>query len=392
MISERDKLREFAARYTAAWCSRDPAGVAAFYSPGGLLVVDDGAPAHGRPAISEAVQSFMTTFRDSRMVMDDVLVRSESAEFHWTLMGAGAVAGGTGNGVRISGFEVWRFGKDGLIAESRLHVDRSAHERRSERGVEGRTGTSAHRFVRHLVSGLSSRPSLTGSETILGSFPPFEHHFVTGRQENYCIHDGYRSRQAAASFDDSANDDHWQLEVYKFAREVSDKYGLQTICDVGCGSGYKLVTHFADFVTIGIDLPATCNFLRAKWPDRCWIDADPEVVPSQQIDLVIASDVIEHVPDPDELVRYIKRLSPRYAVISTPDRNLLRVGTHDGPPANPAHVREWSFAEFHAYIAQSFRIEEHFISCAAQGTQCLLCTPVDDANRSRESRARDDSR
>ena len=77
---------------------------------------------------------------------------------------------------------------------------------------------------------------------------------------------------------------------------------------------------------------------------------------------------------------------------STPDRNLLRVGTHDGPPANPAHVREWSFAEFHAYIAQSFRIEEHFISCAAQGTQCLLCTPIDDATRPRDWPTRDDSR
>jgi len=56
------------------------------------------------------------------------------------------------------------------------------------------------------------------------------------------------------------------------------------------------------------------------------------------------------------------------------DRNLLRVRTHDGPPKNPAHVREWSFAEFHAYIAPWFHIEHYFISCAAQGTQCLLCT------------------
>jgi hypothetical protein len=224
------------------------------------------------------------------------------------------------------------------------------------------------------AAGLSSRPSLAGSETILGSFPPFEHHSLTGRKENYCIHDGYCPREAATYFDDTSNDGQWQLEVYKFAREVSDQYGLKVICDVGCGSGYKLVSYFTEFTTIGIDVPATCDFLRKKWPDRGWINANYEVVPSQNVDLVIASDVIEHVLNPDELLRYIKLLCPRYVVFSTPDRNLLRAGTHDGPPGNPAHVREWSFAEFHAYIAQWFQIKEHFISCAAQGTQCLLCT------------------
>jgi len=377
MIAEPDKLREFAVRYTAAWCSQDPASVAAFYSPGGSLIINDDAPARGRRAIAEAVQLFMTAFPDLRVVMDNILVRSDRAEYYWTLTGVNTGPGGTGKRVRISGFEAWKFREDGLIAESRGHFDSADYKRQIERGAEEsrRLETSARKVARHLVSGLSSRPSLAGSETILGSFPPFEHHFVTGRKEHYCIHDGYCPRQATVYFDDASNDDQWQLEVYKFAREVCDKYGLKAICDVGCGSGYKLVTYFKEFATIGIDLPATCDFLRKKWPDRCWIDASYEAGPLQQIDLVIASDVIEHVLNPDELLRYIKQLSPGYVVLSTPDRNLLRVGTHDGPPKNPAHVREWSFAEFHAYVAQWFHIEEHFISCAAQGTQCLLCTP-----------------
>jgi hypothetical protein len=251
-------------------------------------------------------------------------------------------------------------------------VDTRQIERRMEE-PPGRE-TSAHKFARNLVSGTSSRPSIAGSETILGSFPSFEQHFITGSNENYCIHDGYCPREAPQSFDDTSNEGQWQLEVYKFAREVCDKYGLKVICDLGCGSGYKLVTHFKEFTTIGIELPAICDFLRKKWPDRCWIDADHEVVPSQPVDLIIASDVIEHVLNPDELLIYIEKLCPRYIVLSTPDRNLLRAGTHDGPPKNPAHVREWSFVEFHAYIARWFHIENHFISCAAQGTQCLLCT------------------
>ena len=41
------RLREFAKQYTAAWCSQDPASVAAFFSPAGSLKVNDGAPAVG---------------------------------------------------------------------------------------------------------------------------------------------------------------------------------------------------------------------------------------------------------------------------------------------------------------------------------------------------------
>ena len=79
--------------------------------------------------------------------------------------------------------------------------------------------------------------------------------------------------------------------------------------------------------------------------------------------------------NPDELLDDVQRLGPKYIVLSTPDRNLLRQGTHAGPPHNPTHMREWSYAEFRAYIGSRFRIEAHFITWAAQATQCVLCRP-----------------
>ena len=47
--------------------------------------------------------------------------------------------------------------------------------------------------------------------------------------------------------------------------------------------------------------------------------------------------------------------------MSTPDRNLLRNGTHNGPPANLHHFREWSFAEFGRYLSEQFTLEAHSI-------------------------------
>ncbi len=136
MMPESAKLREFAQRYTAAWCSQDSATVAAHYSPDGSLSINDGAPATGRSAITEVAQGFMTAFPDMQVLMDDLLVQDDRAIYHWTLIGTNTGPGGTEQRVRISGFEVWKIGDDGLIAESQGHFDSAAYKRQLERGVE----------------------------------------------------------------------------------------------------------------------------------------------------------------------------------------------------------------------------------------------------------------
>ncbi len=136
MIADPTKLRDFALRYTAAWCSQDSASVAAFYSPDGSLSINDGAPAAGRSAITKVAQGFMTAFPDMQVVMDNLLVQGDRAVYHWTLIGTNTGPGGTGQRVRISGFEEWKLGDDGLIAESRGHFDSAAYKRQLERGVE----------------------------------------------------------------------------------------------------------------------------------------------------------------------------------------------------------------------------------------------------------------
>jgi predicted ester cyclase len=129
MPADPSKLREFAVRYTAAWCSQDAASVAAFYSADGSLSVNDSAPAVGRSAITAVAQSFMTAFPDMRVVMDEVLVRDDRAEYRWTLSGTNTGPGGTGHRVRLSGFELWQIGADGLIASSQGHFDISEYQR-----------------------------------------------------------------------------------------------------------------------------------------------------------------------------------------------------------------------------------------------------------------------
>ena len=135
METDADKLRDFAARYTAAWCSQDPASVAAFYSPDGSLRINDGPAAVGRIAITQAAQSFMTALPDLCVVMDDLRLEAGETEYHWTLSGTNTGPGGTGRSVRISGYERWRIGSDGLIASSEGHFDAAEYRRQLEQGV-----------------------------------------------------------------------------------------------------------------------------------------------------------------------------------------------------------------------------------------------------------------
>jgi SnoaL-like polyketide cyclase len=104
------ELRDFATRYTAAWCSRNPAMVAAFFSEDGSLTVNDDVPAVGGDAIAHVAFSFMSAFPDLQVVMEELQVRGDGVEYHWILTGTNAGPEGTGHSGRIRGSEKWRFG------------------------------------------------------------------------------------------------------------------------------------------------------------------------------------------------------------------------------------------------------------------------------------------
>jgi len=93
---------------------------------------------------------------------------------------------------------------------------------------------------------------------------------MTGKENNYCIKEGYEVRLDNAAFDDTPFTDEFQREVYQFARKVADEMACKSVLDIGCGSGYKLVANFpeGEFLTAGLELQATVEWLRTKYPDR----------------------------------------------------------------------------------------------------------------------------
>ncbi len=119
------------------WCSQNPESVAAFFAERGSISINNGPPAVGRTAIAKEAQAFMTAFPEMVVTMDNVVHDEEGTKFHWTLTGTNTGPGGTGTKVRISGYELWKFGNDDLIAESKGHFDSAEYERQLKHGVDG---------------------------------------------------------------------------------------------------------------------------------------------------------------------------------------------------------------------------------------------------------------
>ena len=158
---------------------------------------------------------------------------------------------------------------------------------------------------------------------------------------------------------------------------------LNNIIDVGCGSGYKLVNILGEFNTIGVETEPCYSILKKIYPLRKWLLSGEKEKSFmlyddlQETDVVICSDVIEHIIDPDVLLDYLISLNSKYYIISTPCRQVLCNHpkfsnihkTHwNGPPFNECHVREWTMEEFKVYISSKFNIisshyDENQIEC-----------------------------
>ena len=119
------ELTKFAQLYADAWCSQDPEKVAVFHATHGSITVNGGPPA---PMV-EVAREFMRDFPDMVVTFDDLEKTPAGTKFHWTFTGTNTGPGGSGNRVRISGYELWHINKNGLIEKAEGNFDTADYER-----------------------------------------------------------------------------------------------------------------------------------------------------------------------------------------------------------------------------------------------------------------------
>lgn len=192
-------------------------------------------------------------------------------------------------------------------------------------------------------------------------------------EEKFCIKKGYHHAATVADFDDTSNTDEWQKEVYLFAKDVLTEKNYHSVIDVGCGSAYKLIHYIGSYKTIGIEVDETYKWLKQQYPANEWLQFDKVDPATLQADLIICSDVIEHVKNPDDLMKFISAIQSKQIILSTPEREAVAGKNDYGPPENPSHYREWNAAEFKNYVSEYFDIEEQRIFNGKSVTQVITC-------------------
>lgn len=175
--------------------------------------------------------------------------------------------------------------------------------------------------------------------------------------KKYHIDENYCERSQEYYFDDTSYKDEFQDGIYKYASDKLIENNYTSVVDVGCGSGYKLIKYFDDKKTLGLDLEKTVNWLKLNYPNKEWKTFDE--LNEFEYDLIICSDVIEHIYDVDILIDTLKKINFKTLILSTPERLTMYGGNRLEEPSNHCHIREWSFDEFRSYCDSIFIVENH---------------------------------
>jgi SAM-dependent methyltransferase len=199
--------------------------------------------------------------------------------------------------------------------------------------------------------------------------------------EKYFIKDDYRPNTEAVTRDEVSGGEYWnrasiyssyfyQFPVYKYAKKLIQEKCIKEVIDVGCGTGTKLAFIHNDLPTInftGIDQKGAIEYCKEHYSFGNWyvdnIEESDKSLGDIKGGLVICSDVIEHLLNPDILLGYLKgKVSKEgYILLSTPERDVLRGKDCTNSP-NKFHIREWNFEEMENYLLfRGFSILEHFL-------------------------------
>jgi len=197
------------------------------------------------------------------------------------------------------------------------------------------------------------------------------------QSSRFDIKRGYIHRNKVIAHDDRVYTDEFQKEVYQKAAQWMHAHKLTSVIDIGCGSGFKLVKYLGEFSTLGVDLEPAISHAASTYPQTQWLNALQFIPSEHSSDLILCADTIEHVAEPDAFMQSIISIKNwEYLIMSTPERNIKRKWYHYGPPPNQSHYREWSEVEFLKFISRYCEIIHHEVMNYTQGTQMVICRPI----------------
>lgn len=128
---------------------------------------------------------------------------------------------------------------------------------------------------------------------------------------------------------------------------------FDSVLDVGCGQGVmmeELRAAFPHTTLNGTEISGLgLEVARKNLPEaRFWeLDAAKERIP-EQFDLVVCSEVLEHIPDDVAAIKHLAEMTGKYLIISSPQGRMRRF-----EPEMVGHVRNYAPGELVRKVEQS---------------------------------------
>ena len=157
-----------------------------------------------------------------------------------------------------------------------------------------------------------------------------------------------------------------------------------SVLEVGCGEGHltaRLARLFPEARVVGSDLsPEIIALARREHPELEFRvgSASHDVAPGAY-DLVVASELLEHVEDPQCVLRAVARAARHHVFVSVPREPLWRVlnvmrGRYLRDLGNtPGHVQHWSRGAFERLLCSELEVVA--VRCPLPWT-LALCQPT----------------
>lgn len=176
-------------------------------------------------------------------------------------------------------------------------------------------------------------------------------------------------------------DDYWekrgkQEPKYRFIWVTQQLSGKEKLLDVGCGDGAFLAyvrEHRPEVRLLGIDgSAAAIEKLRAKGLEGELVGdlSSPDLKDFRDVDVVVAMELIEHLPEPELLMREFLKTKAEVFHITIPNLgfivNRLRLALGGKMPETAIvyhikeHLRFWTVRDFHHWADHcGFKVSEY---------------------------------
>lgn len=163
----------------------------------------------------------------------------------------------------------------------------------------------------------------------------------------------------------------WMVNGFSTALQRALPTQAARVLEVGCGEGRQLTaigSRFPNADLVGLDLPDV--ELTEAWDgvESAMVQASALELPfaDRTFDLVLAIEVLEHLPDPEQAMREIARVAAGAVVLSVPWEPVWRIGNlargrYVKDLGNtPGHIGHFTRRGFTKFVGRHIAVDEVF--------------------------------